>query len=94
MTQMRYKQGRIVCKAVEKTPQILFQLYQCFLWFLCVQVFEVATNTRIRDLILNITNKLNLTSADGFSIFVKTEDKVYFAVCIFWSGFFGIHVFL
>uniref|UniRef100_A0AAQ6I8T5 Uncharacterized protein n=1 Tax=Anabas testudineus TaxID=64144 RepID=A0AAQ6I8T5_ANATE len=37
---------------------------------------EVATNTRIRDLILNITNKLKLTSADGFSIFVKTDDKV------------------
>ncbi|XP_026199603.1 unconventional myosin-VIIb [Anabas testudineus] len=40
------------------------------------EVFEVATNTRIRDLILNITNKLKLTSADGFSIFVKTDDKV------------------
>ncbi|KAF3691274.1 Unconventional myosin-VIIa [Channa argus] len=40
------------------------------------EIFEVATNTRIKDLILNITKKLNLASADGFSIFVKTEDKV------------------
>lgn len=41
------------------------------------QIFEVATNTRIRDLIQNITTKLNLASADGFSIFVKTDDKVH-----------------
>ncbi|KAI3369062.1 hypothetical protein L3Q82_026031 [Scortum barcoo] len=40
------------------------------------EIFEVATSTRIKDLIQNITNKLNLTSADGFSIFVKTHDKV------------------
>nr|XP_020465549.1 unconventional myosin-VIIa-like [Monopterus albus] len=40
------------------------------------EIFEVATSTRIRDLILNVTNKLHLTSADGFSIFVKTGDKV------------------
>ncbi|XP_026160766.1 unconventional myosin-VIIa [Mastacembelus armatus] len=40
------------------------------------EVFEVATSTRIRDLILNVTNKLNLASADGLSIFVKTDDKV------------------
>ncbi|KAF3835753.1 hypothetical protein F7725_028311 [Dissostichus mawsoni] len=40
------------------------------------EIFEVATNTRIRDLIRNITKKLSLASADGFSIFVKTHDKV------------------
>ncbi|KAM7410515.1 hypothetical protein PAMA_001788 [Pampus argenteus] len=40
------------------------------------EVFEVATSTRIRDLIQNISNKLELTSADGFSIFVKMNDKV------------------
>ncbi|XP_030582566.1 unconventional myosin-VIIa [Archocentrus centrarchus] len=39
------------------------------------EVFEVATNTRIRDLIQNISRKLELSSADGFSIFVKTNDK-------------------
>ncbi|XP_051232589.1 unconventional myosin-VIIa [Dicentrarchus labrax] len=40
------------------------------------EVFEIATSTRIKDLIQNITNKLSLASADGFSIFVKTHDKV------------------
>uniref|UniRef100_A0A8C2X0R2 Uncharacterized protein n=1 Tax=Cyclopterus lumpus TaxID=8103 RepID=A0A8C2X0R2_CYCLU len=40
------------------------------------EIFEVATNTRIKDLIQNITKKLSLASADGFSIFVKTHDKV------------------
>ncbi|KAA8589751.1 hypothetical protein FQN60_013116 [Etheostoma spectabile] len=38
--------------------------------------FEVATNTRIRDLIQNIAKRLSLASADGFSLFVKTNDKV------------------
>ncbi|XP_063748289.1 unconventional myosin-VIIa [Eleginops maclovinus] len=40
------------------------------------EIFEVATNTRIRDLIQSISKKLSLGSADGFSIFVKTHDKV------------------
>ncbi|XP_034556960.1 unconventional myosin-VIIa [Notolabrus celidotus] len=40
------------------------------------EIFEVATSTRIRDLIQNITKKLGLASADGFSIFVKTHDTV------------------
>uniref|UniRef100_A0A3P9PR65 Myosin VIIB n=1 Tax=Poecilia reticulata TaxID=8081 RepID=A0A3P9PR65_POERE len=41
------------------------------------EIFEVATSTRIRDLIQNISKKLKLASADGFSIFVKTHDKVH-----------------
>uniref|UniRef100_A0A3Q3GXR8 Unconventional myosin-VIIa-like n=1 Tax=Labrus bergylta TaxID=56723 RepID=A0A3Q3GXR8_9LABR len=40
------------------------------------EIFEVATSTRIRDLIQNISKQLKLASADGFSIFVKTHDKV------------------
>ncbi|CAN9500286.1 unnamed protein product [Ophioblennius macclurei] len=40
------------------------------------EIFEVATSTRVKDLILNIVNKLKLASADGFSIFVKVQDKV------------------
>ncbi|XP_076871226.1 unconventional myosin-VIIb [Brachyhypopomus gauderio] len=40
------------------------------------EVFEVATNTRIRDLVQSIATKLQLVSEDGFSIFVKTPDKV------------------
>ena len=46
------------------------------------QIFEVSTNTRIRDLIQNITVKLNLASSDGFSIFVKTHDKVHLTLHI------------
>ncbi|KAM4628965.1 unconventional myosin-VIIa [Polymixia lowei] len=40
------------------------------------EIFEVTTSTRIKDLIQSITKKLNLVSAEGFSIFVKTPDKV------------------
>ncbi|KAM8875074.1 unconventional myosin-VIIb isoform 1-T1 [Spinachia spinachia] len=40
------------------------------------EIFEVSTNTRIKDLIQSITKKLSLASADGFSIFVKTQDTV------------------
>lgn len=40
------------------------------------EVFEVATNTKIKDLVQTIAMKLMLSSADGFSIFVKTPDKV------------------
>ncbi|KAM7012802.1 unconventional myosin-VIIb [Tautogolabrus adspersus] len=40
------------------------------------EIFEVATSTRIRDLIQNISKQLRLASADGFNIFVKTHDKV------------------
>ncbi|XP_061540143.1 unconventional myosin-VIIa [Phycodurus eques] len=40
------------------------------------EIFEVATSTKIGDLIRNISNKLQLTTADGFSIFIKTQDKV------------------
>uniref|UniRef100_A0A3Q1FFD4 Unconventional myosin-VIIb-like n=1 Tax=Acanthochromis polyacanthus TaxID=80966 RepID=A0A3Q1FFD4_9TELE len=40
------------------------------------EIFEVSTSTRIRDLIQSISKKLGLASADGFSIFVKTHDKV------------------
>ncbi|CAB1323734.1 unnamed protein product, partial [Coregonus sp. 'balchen'] len=40
------------------------------------EVFEVNTSTRIRDLCQTISAKLQLVSSDGFSIFVKTPDKV------------------
>ncbi len=38
--------------------------------------FEVASNTKIKDLVRTIANKLMLSSAEGFSLFVKTPDKV------------------
>ncbi|XP_072540215.1 unconventional myosin-VIIb [Salminus brasiliensis] len=40
------------------------------------EIFEVATNTKVRDLVRTITTTLRLMSEDGFSIFVKTPDKV------------------
>ncbi|KPP79153.1 unconventional myosin-VIIa-like [Scleropages formosus] len=40
------------------------------------EIFEVTTTTRIRDLCRNIAAKLLLASADGFSLFVKTTDRV------------------
>ncbi|XP_077573092.1 unconventional myosin-VIIb [Stigmatopora nigra] len=40
------------------------------------EIFEVATSTKIRDLIRNISGKLRLSTADGFSIFIKAHDKV------------------
>uniref|UniRef100_A0A8C5BQ29 Myosin VIIBa n=1 Tax=Gadus morhua TaxID=8049 RepID=A0A8C5BQ29_GADMO len=39
-------------------------------------VMEVATSTRVRDLVQSISEKLGLISADGFSVFVKTPDTV------------------
>lgn len=38
--------------------------------------FEVSTSTRVRDLIKTIGSKLDLSSADGYSIFAKTQEKV------------------
>uniref|UniRef100_A0A9J7Y6E0 Myosin VIIBa n=1 Tax=Cyprinus carpio carpio TaxID=630221 RepID=A0A9J7Y6E0_CYPCA len=38
--------------------------------------FEVGSNTKIKDLVRTIANKVMLSSAEGFSLFVKTPDKV------------------
>ncbi|XP_018419003.1 PREDICTED: unconventional myosin-VIIb [Nanorana parkeri] len=40
------------------------------------ETFEVKTNTRVREVCQNISNKLQLISWDGFSIFLKLGDKV------------------
>ncbi len=40
------------------------------------QNFEVASNTKIKDLVRTIATNLMLSSAEGFSLFVKTPDKV------------------
>lgn len=45
------------------------------------QSFEVANNTKNRDLAKTISAKLGLMSDDGFSIFVKTSDKVSYDRC-------------
>ncbi|XP_011472695.1 unconventional myosin-VIIb [Oryzias latipes] len=41
-----------------------------------METLEVATGTKVRDLIKSISKKLNLISADGYSLFVKAQDKV------------------
>lgn len=40
------------------------------------QIFEVTSTTRVRDLVQDIFKKLSLTSGEGYSIFVKTYNKV------------------
>uniref|UniRef100_A0ACB8F9R9 Unconventional myosin-VIIb n=1 Tax=Sphaerodactylus townsendi TaxID=933632 RepID=A0ACB8F9R9_9SAUR len=40
------------------------------------QVFEVGTHTKVRTLCQSIASKLELSSWEGFSLFVKTADKV------------------
>ncbi|KAL4608334.1 unconventional myosin-VIIb-like [Arapaima gigas] len=40
------------------------------------EIFEVTTTTRIQDLCRNIAANLSLATANGFSLFVKTTDKV------------------
>ncbi|KAM9469253.1 unconventional myosin-VIIa [Clarias gariepinus] len=39
-------------------------------------LYEVTTTTRIRDLCRSIANQLMLSSPDGYSLFVKTSNKV------------------
>lgn len=53
-----------------------YSLYVNSLELFCGQIVEVATNTKVRDLAQTISTKLGLLSEDGFSIFVKTPDKV------------------
>uniref|UniRef100_A0A8C5SSM1 Myosin VIIB n=1 Tax=Laticauda laticaudata TaxID=8630 RepID=A0A8C5SSM1_LATLA len=40
------------------------------------QVFDVGTNTKVWDLCQMIGNKMELSSLDGFSLFIKISDKV------------------
>uniref|UniRef100_A0A8C7UL55 Myosin VIIBb n=1 Tax=Oncorhynchus mykiss TaxID=8022 RepID=A0A8C7UL55_ONCMY len=40
------------------------------------KLFEVTSTSRIRDLVRNIAYKLILASADGYSLFMKTPNKV------------------
>lgn len=40
------------------------------------EAFEVDSSTRAKDFCLDISHRLNLRSAEGFSLFVKIADKV------------------
>ena len=44
--------------------------------FVLFQAFEVDSSTRAKDFCQNISQRLNLRSAEGFSLFVKIADKV------------------
>ena len=43
--------------------------------FVIFQAFEVDSSTRAKDFCQNIAGRLNLKSAEGFSLFVKIADK-------------------
>ena len=43
-----------------------------------LQAFEVDSSTRAKDFCTNIAARLNLKSAEGFSLFVKIADKGVF----------------
>ncbi len=53
--------------------QILHNMLKFDLVFL--QAFEVDSSTRAKDFCQNIATRLNLKSAEGFSLFVKIADK-------------------
>lgn len=80
-TQTRYAAGTPLPTKEQynkkKKDQLSESIMLTLVALLPVQIFEVATSTRIRDLIQNISKKLKLASADGFSLFVKTQDKVH-----------------
>ena len=41
-----------------------------------LQAFEVDSSTRAKDFCQSISQRLNLRSSEGFSLFVKIADKV------------------
>lgn len=65
-------------RGMDTQPRRLSSWHNAQHWspYLCFQVFEVTSTTRVRDLIQNIVKKLSLASAEGYSIFVKTHNKV------------------
>lgn len=44
-------------------------------FYVLFQAFEVDSSTRAKDFCQNISQRLNLRSAEGFSLFVKIADK-------------------
>lgn len=53
-------------------------LISCILYFYNFfhKAFEVDSSTRAKDFCQNISQRLNLRSSEGFSLFVKIADKV------------------
>ena len=48
----------------------------CWINIYYLQAFEVDSSTRAKDFCSSIAQRLNLRSAEGFSLFVKIADKV------------------
>lgn len=50
--------------------------FEKLMFFFSFKAFEVDSSTRAKDFCLEIAQRLNLKSAEGFSLFVKIADKV------------------
>ena len=53
------------------TQVVKIQIY-CFFFY---QEFELESSTRVKEFCRQIASKLQLQSAEGFSLFIKTDDK-------------------
>lgn len=68
--------GRCVCSSDMKAigTQVVKTGIHCSICIF-IQAFEVESSTRAKDFCQQIASKLQLRSAEGFSLFVKIADK-------------------